>query len=159
MVILLPTNDPTNNGINWIWMSKKIGLYTVFSCLGDKKLCLSFLLQYGRTTEINDFFGLFMQIPKCNVAPEHVCCILNIRSHLRLPKGTKIHSKLKPDISSNNSQLAVRLLNCFVLKTSVYKTIQLRSLIAIQLQYARHHNLLLITKRSCILTIHKDRIF
>ena len=22
----LPTNDPTNNRINWIWMSKKIGL-------------------------------------------------------------------------------------------------------------------------------------
>ena len=22
----LPTNDPTNNHINWIWMSKKIGL-------------------------------------------------------------------------------------------------------------------------------------
>ena len=24
-----PTNDPTNNCINWIWMSKKIGLYSV----------------------------------------------------------------------------------------------------------------------------------
>ena len=23
----LPTNDPTNNGTNWIWTSKKIGLY------------------------------------------------------------------------------------------------------------------------------------
>ena len=23
----LPTNDSTNNHINWIWMSKKIGLY------------------------------------------------------------------------------------------------------------------------------------
>ena len=26
----LPTNDLTNNRINWIWMSKKIGLYTCF---------------------------------------------------------------------------------------------------------------------------------
>ena len=25
-VYSLPTNDPTNNRINWIWMSKKIGL-------------------------------------------------------------------------------------------------------------------------------------
>ena len=24
-----PTNDPTNNRINWIWMSKKIGLYYI----------------------------------------------------------------------------------------------------------------------------------
>ena len=24
----VPTNDPTNNHINWIWMSKKIGLYS-----------------------------------------------------------------------------------------------------------------------------------
>ena len=24
----LPTNDPTNNRTNWIWMSKKIGLNT-----------------------------------------------------------------------------------------------------------------------------------
>ena len=24
----LPTNSPTNNRINWIWMSKKIGLKT-----------------------------------------------------------------------------------------------------------------------------------
>ena len=25
-----PTSDPTNNRTNWIWMSKKIGLYSVF---------------------------------------------------------------------------------------------------------------------------------
>jgi hypothetical protein len=25
----LPTNDPTNNRTNWIWMSKKIGLKRV----------------------------------------------------------------------------------------------------------------------------------
>ena len=26
----LPTNDPTNNHINWIWMSKKMGLNNFF---------------------------------------------------------------------------------------------------------------------------------
>ena len=44
---------------------------------------------------------------------------------------------LKPNLSLNNSQLpswiAIRLLDCFVLKTSNYKTKQLRSLIVIQL--------------------------
>ena len=25
----LPTNDPTNNRTDWMWMSKKIGLYFV----------------------------------------------------------------------------------------------------------------------------------
>ena len=26
----LPTNDPTNNRINWIWMSKKMGLKLLY---------------------------------------------------------------------------------------------------------------------------------
>ena len=29
-----PTNDTTNNRINWIWMSKKIGLQTRIYCKG-----------------------------------------------------------------------------------------------------------------------------
>ena len=28
----LPTNDPTNNRINWIWVSKKIGHYMRLKC-------------------------------------------------------------------------------------------------------------------------------
>ena len=32
----LPTNDPTNNRINWIWMSKKIGLNWRFSYIAER---------------------------------------------------------------------------------------------------------------------------
>ena len=78
--------------------------------LSDEREALSFLLTAVWSYKgKNLFFRLiYVDTPKCNVAPEHVCCILNICSHLRLPKVQKyMHSisKLKPDISSNNSQL------------------------------------------------------
>ena len=35
----LTTNDPTNNRINWIWMSKKIGLYNILGKMFQIKNC------------------------------------------------------------------------------------------------------------------------
>ena len=64
---------------------------------------------------------------------EHAQCFHSVI--LAFSQNTK--SKLKPNLSSNNylstSWIVIRLISCFVLKTSIYNKKQLRSFIAIQL--------------------------